>query len=264
MKNGFKRTLRRMIPKIPPLPTALFLDVEPMVVPLSGLPAAFDGARVAVVADTHFPDCTVEAEALVRCVALQRPDAVFLPGDLTNFYAPLDEDRLRRLAQGLAAIAPCFAVPGNHERRGGRLPQYREILTDCGVRYMEDSFATWEKDGQSLRLFGMNTVRPHPLQEKDQPAIVLAHKPQYFSYYVQAGWDLVVCGHAHGGQIRLGGKGIYSPGQGLFPDYTGGIYREKNTTMVVSRGIGNSSVPVRLGNKPHLPLLILQTKKEVP
>ena len=86
---------------------------------------------------------------------------------------------------------------------------------------------------------------------------MLAHKPQYMDYYVCARWNLVVAGHAHGGQVRVAGRGVYSPGQGLLPAYTGGVYRQGDTTMVVSRGLGNSSIPVRVHNAAHLPLLLL-------
>lgn len=232
-------------------------QVEPVPVFLSRLPAAFHGARVAVVSDVHLPDNAVRLTRLINCVALQQPDAIFLPGDLTNSYTDFDESGLRRLARGLASVAPCFAIPGNHEWRLGREALYGEILTACGVTYLCDSYADWHKGGETLRLFGMGRRCPRPLAVEGQPSIVLAHKPDHFSYYQKARWELVVCGHAHGGQIRIQGRGLYSPGQGVLPAYTGGVYQAGGTTMVVSRGLGDSSVPVRIANPPHLPLLLL-------
>lgn len=232
------------------------IDTQPILLPCHDLPDAFHMARVAVVSDVHLPDTLVSLNTLVGCVTLQKPDAIFLTGDLTNSYTDMDGEALRELAERLTAIAPCFAIPGNHEMRLEREPLYREILTACGVHYLFDSYADWHKDGQTLRLYGMARRRPAPLQVQGQPTIVLAHKPQYFPYYQKARWDIVVCGHAHGGQIRFKNQALYAPGQGFFPAYTNGVYHADNTTMVVSRGMGNSSIPCRIGNRPHMPLLI--------
>ncbi len=232
-------------------------EMEEIAVAVPALPSAFHGARVAVVSDVHLPDALMSITSLTRCVAQQQPDAIFLTGDLTNSYTAFAGEELRRLAKELAAIAPCFAIPGNHEWRLGREPRYRRILTACGVHYLCDSFADWQKDGQALRLYGMGRRRPAPLPVEGQPSIALAHKPHYFPYYQQARWHLVVCGHAHGGQMRAGDRGLYAPGQGFLPHYTAGVYTDGHTTMVVSRGLGNSSIPCRFGNQPHLPVLVL-------
>ena len=233
------------------------IQVEAIPLPCPGLPQAFHLARVAVLSDIHLPDLLVSQKRLVRCLMMQKPDAIFLPGDLTNSYADFDADGLKSLATALAAIAPCFAVPGNHEWRLEREPKYREILTACGVQYLCDSYADWHRDGATLRLFGMGRRRPKPLKVENQPAIVLAHHPEYMPYYKEAGWDLVICGHAHGGHARMGKASLFAPDQGFFPHYTGGVYTEEGTTMVVSRGLGNSSIPWRINNPPHLPMLIL-------
>ena len=237
------------------------IQTDPLVIPCPRLPAAFRLARIAVVADVHLPDNLISIERIAHCVALQKPDAIFLPGDLTNSYTDFDAAGLRRLAQALTPIAPCFAIPGNHELRLEREPLYGEILTACGVHYMCDSYADWHKDGQTLRLFGMGRRRPAPLQVENQPTIVLAHKPERLPYYEAARWDAVICGHAHGGQVRMGNFALYAPGQGFFPKYIGGIYTAGNTVMAVSRGLGNSSLPWRVGNHPHLPMVLLVDKK---
>ena len=236
------------------------IQVEPIPLTVEGLPPAFHLARVAVVADVHLPQKWVSAQRQVRTIALQKPDAIFIPGDLTNSYVEFDADGLRLLAEALVAIAPCFAVAGNHERRHNREPLYRQILTDAGVHYMYDSYAVWEKDGASLTLYGMGENQPAPLTAEQQPTFVLAHHPERIPLYVQAGWNIVVCGHAHGGHARMGQASLYAPGQGFFPKYTAGVYTEGNTRMIISRGLGNSSIPWRMGNPPHLPVLILSAK----
>lgn len=236
------------------------IETDLLPLPCPNLPTAFRLARIAVVADVHMPDSLTSITRIARCVALQRPDAIFLPGDLTNSYTYFDEQGLRRLLQALTPIAPCFAVPGNHELRLEREPLYRKILTSCGVHYMHDSYADWHKDGQTLRLYGMARKRPAPLKVTGQPSLVLAHRPEYLPYYEKARWDGVICGHAHGGHVRVGNLGLYAPGQGFLPKYVGGLYTSGDTTMAVSRGLGNSSLPRRLGNRPHLPVVILVDK----
>ena len=236
------------------------VQIEEITIPCPRLPAAFHGARVAVVADVHFPDALLSIPALVDRVSAQQPNAIFLPGDLTNSYTFFDEVRLAKLAKALSAVAPCYAVAGNHEMRLGRESRYGAILARNGVHYLCDSYADWTLNGDTIRLFGATHKCPAPLDVRAQPAIVLAHKPDRFPYYCRARWDLVVCGHAHGGQMRLGEHSLYAPGQGFFPTYTDGVYTADDTVMVVSRGLGNSSIPWRVSTRPHLPVLILQPK----
>ncbi len=236
------------------------VDIEIIPVACSKLPKAFHGARIAVVADVHFPDALLSIPSLVDCVAAQKPDAVFLPGDLTNSYTYFDEIRLAKLAKALSAIAPCFAVAGNHEMRLAREERYGKILQQNGVQYLSDNYADWYIGNEKLAVFGCAHKRPAPFEWRDQPSIVITHKPDRFSYYCRARWNLVVCGHAHGGQVRVGNHSLYAPGQGFFPTYTDGVYTAEDTVMVVSRGLGNSSIPWRMSNRPHLPILVLQPK----
>ncbi len=235
------------------------IQVDPVPLTVPGLPAAFHLARVAVVADLHLPDQLMAIPRLFRCLALQKPDAIFLPGDLTNRHTEFDAEGLRSLAAGLTAIAPCFAVPGNHELADDREPEYRRILTEAGVQYLCDSYAVWEKDGATLPIYGMGRRRP-PKPDGDGPHLMLAHHPEYMPLYRQAGWNIVVSGHAHGGHVRMGSAALYAPGQGFLPKYTHGVYTEGDTRLIVSRGLGNSSLPWRVGNPPHLPLLVLSAK----
>ncbi len=238
------------------------IDVEAVPLTCVGLPKEFHLARIAVVADVHLPDQIVSIPRLLRCLQMQKPDAIFLPGDLTNSYTDFDAAGLYRLAKALTKIAPCFAVPGNHEQRLNRENKYRKILISCGVHYMSDSYADWHKDGATLRLYGMGEKRPMPLSVEGQPSIVLAHRPEYLPYYRHAGWDIVICGHAHGGHVRAGKLSLFSPDQGFAPIYTHGVYQAGGTRMIVSRGLGNSSIPWRINNPPHLPILVLSAKSK--
>ena len=230
-------------------------------IPLScpGLPPQFHRARIAVVVDVHLPDQLISIPDLVASVKEGRPDAIFLPGDLTNSYTTFDEVGLRQLATALVAIAPCFATAGNHEFRLEREPLYHQILTECGVHYLCGTYGEWHHKGGILRLYGMGAEKDQPPPPEGHPAVMLAHHPEYFPLYREAGWDLVICGHAHGGHVRWGKRSLFSPDQGFFPKYTYGTYEAGTTRMVVSRGLGNSSLPWRLNNTPHLPILVLST-----
>ena len=226
------------------------VEVEPLPVALSGLPAAFRGFKIAVVSDVHLPRGGVSSARLARLVALQRPDVIVLPGDLTNSYADFDREGLTDLGRRLAAVAPCYAVAGNHELRFGRTGEYARLLERAGVRVLRDGWTLLEREGETLTLYGMERKRPRPL-----PAS--CPRPQWLYLYEAAGWDLVISGHAHGGQVRLIGQGLYAPGQGMLPPFTSGLYRRGDTQMAVSRGLGHSTFSLRFGNRLHLPVLVL-------
>ena len=235
------------------------IQVEEIPLSCPGLPEAFRGARVAVVSDLHLPEKLVAVERLAELLKELQPDAIVLPGDLTNSYTYFDQEGLRSFIKELVTIAPCFATPGNHEWRLEREPVYRRILSEGGVHYLSDSYADWHHKGATLRLWGaaLETEDSPVPCAKSHPAILLAHHPEYAADYQKAGWDLVVCGHAHGGHVRVGNRSLFSPDQGFFPKYTQGVHRIGDTCMVISRGLGNSSLPWRLNNPPHLPVLIL-------
>ena len=121
------------------------VEVEPLPVALSGLPAAFRGFKIAVVSDVHLPRGGVSSARLARLVALQRPDVIVLPGDLTNSYADFDREGLTDLGRRLAAVAPCYAVAGNHELRFGRTGEYARLLERAGVRVLRDGWTLLER-----------------------------------------------------------------------------------------------------------------------
>ena len=148
---------------------------------------------------------------------------------------------------------------------GEKLEFYR-ALERAGVTVLRNE-AVLLGMGEGFRLIGVdcNPARTDALRElmADRPAeelnVLLSHKPHYAKYYEQAGVDLVFTGHAHGGQFRLPGVGaLFAPGQGPLPKYTAGMYRLGKTVMCVSRGLGNSSFPLRVENKPELVTVILR------
>ncbi|MBR6118709.1 MAG: metallophosphoesterase [Oscillospiraceae bacterium] len=228
---------------------------------------ALEGFRITQVSDLHNRQYGRDNCRLLALAEAQLPDLLVITGDLTDSYHT-DLDKALDSAARLAKLAPCYYVNGNHEQRMSRERQeefYRR-LEQAGVTVLRNEAVVLGL-GEGFRLLGVDCSqgRTETLRElmRDRPAgelnILLSHKPHYAKYYEQAGVDLVLAGHAHGGQWRLPGVGgLFAPGQGPLPKYTAGMYRLGNTVMCVSRGLGNSSFPLRIENKPELVTVTLR------
>ncbi|MBQ1409707.1 MAG: metallophosphoesterase [Oscillospiraceae bacterium] len=229
--------------------------------------AELEGFRITQVSDLHNREFGRDNCRLLALTEAQLPDLLVITGDLMDSYHPnleLALDAARRLAQ----IAPCYYVTGNHEHRMSveRQNAFYQALEASGLRVLRNQ-AVKLGAGEHFRLIGVDCSqgRTQTLQKlmADRPPeelnILLSHKPHYAKHYEQAGVDLVLSGHAHGGQVRLPLlAGLYAPGQGVLPKYTAGMYRLGNTVMCVSRGLGNSSFPLRVENKPELVTVTLR------
>lgn len=168
-------------------------------------------------------------------------------------------------------IAPCYYVTGNHEAWIGafNLKEFETKLTDFGVTVLHNESIMLERGGEYIYLAGIDDPdcggdyrkNLENVSDSDCFTVLLSHRPELFEEYVKNGFDLVLSGHAHGGQFRLPLiGGLLAPNQGWFPKYDSGIYSEGSTNMVVSRGIGNSVVPVRINNPSEL--IIIELKKQ--
>ncbi len=234
------------------------------------LPPGFEGYRVVQISDLHNKSFGQQQKRLYQAVAALQPDLIVCTGDLVDSRRP-DLEPVLELARQLTALAPVYAVSGNHE---ARLPNYESeiapALTAAGVVVLDDRQVVLERQGSQLGLLGLSDPdfgRYQDMTSQIQQlaaangqtfSLLLCHRPEYASCYQQAGVDLVFCGHAHGGQFRLPGLGgLFAPGQGFLPRYTAGAYSLDATTMVVSRGLGNSLFPLRLGNRPDVVLVTL-------
>lgn len=234
------------------------------------LPEDFSGYRIAQVSDLHNETFGEDNESLLTAIENGEPDIIVITGDMIDSY-DTDVDVAVSFAEKALEIAPCYYVEGNHERR---IPEESErlksALLEMGVTVLSNESTTLTCGDAAAELIGL---RDYSLSkyEKILPdlsalipeegfSIVLSHKPDFFSEYAESGADLVLCGHAHGGQFRLPFiGGIVAPGQGLFPKYTEGVYSEGDFNMVVSRGLGNSIIPLRVNNPPEI--VIIELKK---
>lgn len=234
------------------------------------IPSEFKGFRILQISDLHNANFGRNNETLIRTISNAKPDIIVITGDIVDSHRT-DYDHAVHVAEAAAAIAPTYYVPGNHEARIGSFGKLSQLLSDAGVTVLRNQFVKIKKDDQQLYMIGLEdqtfTLRQHAetlevinsLSSVDTPyTILLSHRPELFNVYVKSNVDLVLSGHAHGGQFRLPVVGgLFAPGQGFFPTYDAGQFQTGNTTMIVSRGLGNSIFPFRFNNPPELVLIEL-------
>lgn len=233
------------------------------------LPTEFDGFRIAQVSDLHNKTFGKGNSSLLALLSREAPDIIVITGDLVDRRRP-DINAAMEFIYGAVAIAPVYYVSGNHEER---LENHNEIygkLVNAGVHVLENTGAKILRGERSISIAGafdsdsdtvisrrIETVMGNP----DDFTILLCHRPNYMEIFKRYSLDLVFCGHAHGGQFRVPFVGgLFAPDQGLFPQYTSGAYTEGETTMIVSRGLGNSVVPIRLFNRPDVVMATLRSE----
>ena len=236
------------------------------------LPEAFDGSRIVQVSDLHNATFGKDQSSLIEKVEAAEPDAIFLTGDLvdSNRY---DLDASLVLVDALVEMSHVYYVTGNHEVASNKVEEITDALNVRGVTVLADDSVQWEKDGESIQIAGIDDPLMEPdihedeatrdsldrAQLTDDFTLLLAHRPEYLSIYAEDGVDVVFSGHAHGGQIRIPGiGGLIAPGQGWFPKVTEGIFEKDESKMVVSRGLGNSTFPVRIFNLPEIVVVTLE------
>lgn len=227
--------------------------------------------RLAVVTDFHSSDNADDVAAMTASCA---PDAVLMVGDM------FDDDTQNRptertlsLMRQLSALYPCYYVSGNHEAWTGEMDALYQQTEEAGVTVLRMSSGVLTVRGQRIALCGI----PDPyemvfsgapdteeqlrqaLEDVDSAdfTVLLAHRPELLAKYAQFPLDLVVSGHAHGGQVRIPGvlNGLYAPNQGWFPKLAGGAYTQGGTTLIVSRGLAVRTRLPRIFNRPEVVLV---------
>jgi len=227
--------------------------------------------RLAVVTDFHSSD---NADDVVEMLASCAPDAVLLVGDMfDDDIANRPTERTLSLMRQLSALYPCYYVSGNHEAWTGEMDALYQQTEEAGVTVLRMSSGVLTVRGQRIALCGI----PDPyemvfsgapdteeqlrqaLEDVDSAdfTVLLAHRPELLAKYAQFPLDLVVSGHAHGGQVRIPGvlNGLYAPNQGWFPKLAGGAYTQDGTTLIVSRGLAVRTRLPRIFNRPEVVLV---------
>ena len=220
------------------------------------------GLKIVQVSDLHNKAFGKQNEKLLALIRAQNPDFILLTGDMADSRRT-DIEVVLEFSAAATEIAPVYCVSGNHENR---LPYATKTalyagLRQNGVHILNDGKQTVSVRGCELVLLGLDDAHlaDSTLQtlcdglSENTLQILLAHEPQELANYAAAGVDFVFSGHTHGGQVRLPFVGgLAAPDQGLFPQYDAGEFRENETVLYVSRGLGNSLFPVRVLNRPEL------------
>jgi len=245
----------------------------------SEIPDAFDGFKVVQVSDLHNKNFGGD---LLAKITSESPDIIVVTGDVIDRNRT-DLGVAEAFFEEAVAIAPVYFVSGNHEVASGKYQELQRILDDLGVENLDNASQVLSLNDEQINLLGLadpltlllediieegseeqvlqNNIMDVLNETPDNFNLLLSHRPEIFEVYEDAELDLVLSGHAHGGQIRLPFiEGLYAPSQGFFPEYTSGRYEESGTTMIVSRGLGNSLFPLRVFNRPELVVIELKTK----
>lgn len=240
--------------------------------------------RAIILSDLHNKQYGRENSLLLETIEKEQPDFILIAGDMITAKPRYSMEKTLRFLKSLAQEYPVYYGLGNHEQRLKLYPQkYGDMgkrlftaLDECKVKVLENAFE--EVSDAGLHIYGLELDskyykrRDVPKMEKeylsgvlgerksDKCSVLLAHNPDYFTNYAEWGADLVLSGHIHGGLVRVPilNKGVLSPSVRFFPKYDGGLFREKNSTMILSRGLGTHTLPIRLFNPGELIVLDLK------
>ena len=237
----------------------------------SKIPKSFDKFRIVQISDYHNGTFAKNNEKLIQKIFDCNPDIIVITGDL---FDGKDEDfsLCFDLIERLIKFAPVYFVTGNHEKSIREYQDLKQHLEEIGVTVLENEMTPIEKNGEGISLLGIQDLNFQKKTKSIQSAIqglmkentyniLLSHRPEIFEDYVCSNVDLVFTGHTHGGQFRIPFiGGIYAPHQGFFPKYDAGLFVKNNTTMIINRGLGQSSIPLRFNNNPEIVLVELHSK----
>ena len=254
------------------------LMVSEIAISSDRLPASFSSFRIAHVSDLHNTEFGEGNATLLEKLSELQPDIIVITGDLidarhTNVEVACD------FAERANKIAPTYYVSGNHEASSNQYVELKDGLVLAGITVLDDDMIPLERNSESITILGLadpnftirgdlfnevpvmvNAKINNMLEQKTVYSVLLSHRPELFETYVSCGVDLVLSGHTHGGQFRLPFiGGLIAPDQGLFPQYDAGLFPDGSTNMIVSRGLGNSIIPIRFNNRPEIVLIELRS-----
>ena len=230
--------------------------------------------KAVVLADLHNKRYGKENEQLLQAIDEIHPDLILIAGDILTAKPKASLDIAVDLLTKLAGKYPVYYGNGNHEHRlklypetyGDMAERYEEALQKIGIHRLVNEHTVLEECGICIygseidklyyKRFGIQPMDPKYLKSllgqpsEDLYTILIAHNPDYFPKYEEWGADLVLAGHVHGGMVRVPfwGKGVVSPNVRLFPEYDGGEFVRGRSRMLLSRGLGMHTIPIRLFN----------------
>ena len=236
-------------------------------------PKVENSFKIALITDLHGNNYGKNQSTLMDAIDKENPDVVLLGGDI--FDDKISYEKSEETVALLSKKYKCYYVTGNHEYWSKDIDNILETIKSYGVTILQGEVDTIDINGQLVNICGVDDPEKYiyldggqKLEDqlkqvdkkvnKDYYTILLSHRPEYYEEYSKYGYDLVLSGHAHGGQWRIPGilNGLYSPNQGMFPEYAGGMYEYQGGTLVVSRGLDRQGVLVpRIFNRPELVII---------
>jgi len=224
----------------------------------SRVPRAFDGYRVVQVSDLHNKRFGKKQERLIKAIKGAEPDMIALTGDIIDESTESLEPA-RELLEGMRTLAPLYYTDGNHDPNSPFYRAFRAMLREYDVTVLDRNVDVIEHDGETMYIAGYaywsNKFDNAEIAASD---LILCHGPNAFPFFAEMGCGLVLAGHNHGGQVALpGGRAVFIPREGFFPGYSYGVYHEGDSTMVLSRGLGTSILPLRAFAPPEIVVIEL-------
>ena len=242
------------------------------------LPKEFNNFRIVQISDLHNKVFYKDNNTLAAKIKSQKPDIIVITGDIVDRRKYNEENALSFIDK-IKSIAPIYYVNGNHEGWSGKFESLEKKLKEKGVFVLRNESIYYEKNKEKIMISGVddpafNTTGSSEdymnegimkkellnVSNKKYFRILLSHRPEFFDLYVNSNIDVAFTGHAHGGQVFipfLGG--IIAPNQGFWPKYYKGMHTKNNAAMIISRGLGNSSAPQRIFNRPEIVTVTLNT-----
>ena len=232
------------------------------------VPEDFNGYKIVHISDLHNKSFGKNQEKLLKKIEEISPDIIAITGDLIDRRKYNLEVALS-FVKGAVDIAPVYYVSGNHEAWSGKYEEIKDELISLNVQVLDDEKISIHRKDEFIDIIGLKDPDFHTsndledqlmnLSEENNFQILLSHRPELINLYSKEKIDLIFSGHAHGGQFRLPFiGGIIAPDQGLFPEYSSGLYVKDKSTLIVSRGLGNSIIPLRLFNQPEIIVLTIK------
>ncbi|MBR6222088.1 MAG: metallophosphoesterase [Lachnospiraceae bacterium] len=253
----------------------------------SKIPEGFEGFKLVVLSDLHNHVYGKANESLVEAIKKEKPDMVIFAGDILTAYDEGDFTPALSLVERIAGEFPSVMAFGNHEYRMVLYPEkykrsfseYRELTKKAGATWLDNETLFLERGQKKLAITGLRLDKAYygrlklkpmdeayldsicPFNDRSIFQILLAHNPDYFPNYAEYGADLVISGHVHGGMIRLPFLGgVVSPMLKLFPKYDRGLYESGGSNMILSAGLGNHSIKMRINNPAELVVINLHSR----
>lgn len=232
--------------------------------------------RFVVISDLHNKEYGEKNKDLIELVKKQKPDFIAVCGDMVNKG---DEStvKMKEVLERLAKVAPTYCCVGNHELDNAENfgIDFKKEIDSTGAVLLDNSYVTFTKDGESVLIGGMSDYPYYEFYSKDDDVperdlweelvqksknnytILLHHQPEYIAEDAKkTDIDLIVCGHTHGGQIRIPFiGGLFAPNQGFFPKYDRGEFDLDGTKMIVNAGLGNNIPIPRINNQVEISVI---------